>query len=82
MLRSEESRRLGRSESQVEVGRRGRHSPPRRPLHQSTLDEERLVGILNGRGLLTHRLRQRRQSHRSASEAATEGVEDLTIELV
>ena len=74
--------RARRGYAQVRPGPGGGHPAARGALDQALLEQERLVGVLDGVGLLPHALRQRGQAHRLAAEAAAERVEDGPVDLV
>ena len=55
---------------------------PRSPLNQSNLKQERLVCIFNSLGFFSDGDRQRRQTHRPASEFRDDGSDDGSVDLV
>jgi hypothetical protein len=59
-----------------------RHPAPGRAQDQAALQEEGLVGVLDGVGLLAHALGQRGQPDRLAPEAAAQRLEDGPVHLV
>ena len=61
---------------------RGRHPAPGRALDQALLEEERLVGVLDGVGLLADALGERGEADRAAAEAPAERVQDRPVDLV
>src|SRR3954447_24441077 len=70
-----EQRRVGharrrRPEAQMAPGRGRRNPAPWRAGEQTAADEERLGHGLDGLRLLCHRHRKRRETHRTAAEAA------------
>src|SRR6478736_5205696 len=69
---------------EAEVGERGLggHAAAGRAHEEAALDEEGLVDVLDGLGLLPHADGQRREPDRSAPEALADGGEDGPVDLV
>ena len=59
-----------------------RHAAPRRPVQEPLADQERLVGLLDGLGLLADGVRERREADGVAVEAHGEHLEDRPVDLV
>src|SRR5687768_10833954 len=67
---------------EVVVGELRRDSAPRRAVEEPDLQQEGLVDVLDGVGLLADRRRQRAHPHRPAAELVDDGEEQLAVDLV
>ena len=77
-----EERRFDRGEAEMDPRPRAGDPTPSGPLQETLLEQVRLVGVLDGVGLLADALRERGQADRPAGEAATQHVEDRSVDLV
>src|SRR5680860_917500 len=74
--------RWWRRETQVGVGGRGGPATAGRALEETLLQEERLVDLLDGLGLLADRHGQRGEPHGTTGKMATQCPEDGPVDLV
>ena len=64
------------------IGQFGDHPPTWRPLDEALHDEERLVDLLNGTGILADGCGNRRDAHRTTLELVDDSQQDLIVDFI